>query len=216
MTAKRHHSTWASVQVVNFIKALKAHVVSLVGDDEQAIRDTIEGEVDLDGLVSGLLEERAILLAEAVALKALAAARTEAARDKIARAERIESLIAEGLRAASQDQVKVVNGTCSIVAGGLSVEVTDEAIVPFEYFKPKLETGLLRTALLNIEAKRKALEERKAEAERDGNAAASLACIKAMEALQPIPGAQLKRGVDTLQIRSVKSKVKGESEKEAA
>lgn len=126
---------WAAECGVKFVKALRARLEA-VTDDEAAIRDTIEGEVDVDPIMEKLIALRQEQKALAAAHRDLARGYAEAARADEAREEKIKALILECLQEAGQDQWKGVAGTASIRAGGWSVEVLEPAHIPFQYMKP--------------------------------------------------------------------------------
>ncbi len=139
---------WRAEQQVRFIKHLRARLAAVTDGDEEAIRDTIEGEVDLDPILNKLLASRHEALARAKGLKEYAEKVMEAVQASTAYADRIEGIIYEGLEAAGVTSWQGLLGSCSIVPGGKSVNVLEESKVPFEFWKPVLDKAAVRKQLL--------------------------------------------------------------------
>lgn len=133
--SKPINSRWAAEQVVRFMKALRSKLEAQVGDDEVAIRDTIEGEVDVDPVMEKLIGLRQEAKAMAASRKELAKTYNEAAGADIERERKTKALMLECLQAAGIDKWKGVAGSVSILGGGWSTEITDAAKVPLQYMK---------------------------------------------------------------------------------
>lgn len=141
-------------------------------DDDDAIRDTLEGETDLPTVISRLIES----IEGDEGLKE--GAKEAAARIK-ARAERFERRI-EAKRALIQQAIEIADmktplelpaGTVSLSKGSPKLVITDEAAIPAEYWKAS-EPTLNRTAV-----------------------------TAALKAKTAVPGATLSNGQPTLTIR---------------
>ncbi len=141
-------SRWAAEQGVSFIKALRGRIEAMVGDDEQAIRDTIEGEVDVDPIMEKLIGLRQEAKAMAASRKELAQRYAEACKADEARAEKVETLILECLQASGQEQWKGAAGTASIRQGSWSCEILDATHIPLQYMKPVPNVAMIKEDLM--------------------------------------------------------------------
>jgi hypothetical protein len=203
-------SAWAAEHQVKFLKHLRGRLETVVeGDDAlEVIRDTIEGEVDIDAIFNALLGSRAETLARAEGLKTYIA-ELQGSVDAAERyAERVKTLIYEALVSAGQDGWKGLKGSVSITPGGKSVEVINEALVPHKYWKrpdPVLDKQAIRPLALEAEKQREEIagdasltdEERK----------------KKLAAVVGIPGVTVKTGEPTLTIRKPSGARKAKAEK---
>jgi hypothetical protein len=173
---------WHAELKLRALKSLRGHIEGLVGDDEQALKDTIEGAVDLDQLLGALvgLRQEATLLAEA--RLDLARQYRRAADDAYVRAEKIEGMIFDALTAACQQKWAGPAGTCSIRRGSVSCEITNPMVIPFEFHKSAPDVAAIKEAL---------------------KGAAVLSGAKNFSEFTDIsmPGARLVRGPDTISIR---------------
>jgi hypothetical protein len=129
---------------------LKEQLREIAGDDVDAIRDTIEGEIDLRGLICLAAEQNALDVAQVNGIAGLI-------DDLRARKDRIEKRI--GMRrvailaAMSSGEIKSLEtpaGTISRKAVPPSVLILDEAAIPADYWKPsdpKLDKKAVADAL---------------------------------------------------------------------
>lgn len=154
--AKTIETRWAAECAIRFMKALRGKIESLVGDDEEVIRDTIEGATDVDPVMEALIRLRNEAEALCKARRALAQDYQSAARANEAQGEKIEGLILECLRACGRDEWKGVAGTTYIREGSWSTEIERPDLVPLRYQKavPNVEMikGELGALRLELEA----------------------------------------------------------------
>jgi hypothetical protein len=143
-------SLWSAQAALKFLKSLRAHVEALVGDDEAAIRDTIEGEADVDALLGDLIAHRQSALAMAEARRALAKRYSSAATADEERAEKIEGMILEALQAAGQEKWSGPAGTVGVRAGSWSVQITNPMHVPLNYQVAEVSKKRLKEELEGI------------------------------------------------------------------
>ena len=146
-SAQLRDSLWSAESALRFIKNLRNHVAALVGDDEAAIRDTIEGECDLDLLIGTLIGHRQQALAMSKARRELAAQYASAAKADEERATKIEGMMLEALQAAGQERWTGPAGTLGIRNGSWSVQITNEMGVPFEYKTAEISKKRIRDEL---------------------------------------------------------------------
>ena len=203
---------WAAECGVRFLKCLRGKIEGMT-DDEEVIRDTIEGAADVDSIMETLIGERQTANALAEARKGVAKSYSEAAKADALRAEKIEGLILEGLQASGQDKWSGVAGTASIRVGGLSVDIIHPELVPLQYTKPVPDTAAIRQVLLDayssltadgvtiVDLKRMAIE-----AEIEGAVNIDVSKVDSNDLVMAIlchtvPGCRLVRGEKTLAIR---------------
>lgn len=115
---------------------LKAHLREIAGDDVEAIADTIEGEIDLRGLICLAAEQNALDVAQVNGIAGLI-------EDLRARKDRIEKRIAMRrvaiLAAMASGEIKTIEtpaGTISRKAVPPSVLILEESAIPAEFWKP--------------------------------------------------------------------------------
>lgn len=115
---------------------LKAHLREIAGDDVDVIRDTLEGEIDLRGLICLAAEQNALDVAQVNGVAALINVLQ-------ARKGRIEKRIAMRrvaiLAAMASGEIKSIEtpaGTISRKAVPPSVLILEEASIPAEFWKP--------------------------------------------------------------------------------
>jgi hypothetical protein len=179
---------WHQHLKLQALKSLRGHLDGLT-DDEQTIRDTIEGETDLDALIGNLIALRQDALAIAEARKDLARRYREGATEQEIRAERIEEMIHQALVAASQHAWSGPVGTASIKRGSISCEITDPMQVPIAYQKAEPDKAAIKRALTEM-------------AKCSGIAGKLFEVFTAAD----LPGARLVRGPDSLMIKIPGSK----------
>ena len=156
----------------------KAAAVSLLlsckealGDDEQAIADTIEGETNLVEAISAAVARLNEIEAHQNGLKDYAKALRERGERLEAQTERIRQAIANALDATGLAKLELAHATLSLRKAAPKLGVVNEADIPAKYFvdqAPKLD----RKALLD-----------------------------ALKANETVPGATLANGAPTLSVR---------------
>lgn len=145
------HSDIAKVQrELDAAKVLREQIADLAQGDEDFIRDTLEGEMDFEWIVSKLLGE--IGEDEALA-KGIEGYEAELAARKQRLANRAKlkrSLICTALEIAGRKTMELDVGTVTLSAVKAKAIVTEEADIPAEFFKPqppKLDQTALSAAL---------------------------------------------------------------------
>ena len=115
---------------------LKAHLREIAGDDVDVIRDTLEGEIDLRGLICLAAEQNALDVAQVNGIASLI-------DDLRARKDRIEKRIAMRrvaiLAAMASGEIKTIEtpaGTISRKAVPPTVLILEESAIPAEFWKP--------------------------------------------------------------------------------
>ena len=145
------HSDVAKVQrELEAAKVLREQIADLAQGDEEFIRDTLEGEMDFEGIVSKLLgeigEDEALAKGIEVYEAELAARKQRLAN----RAKLKRSLICTALEIAGRKTMELSAGTVTLSAVKPKAIVTEEADIPAEFFKPqppKLDQAALSAAL---------------------------------------------------------------------
>lgn len=197
-------TVWDASQELAFVKYVRSEL-DKVTDDEDALRDTLEGELEVgqfDGIMNTLVHEYHTANAIAEGRRAYASQLAEAAKASEEYAGRIKAMIDQGMRDALQDSWKGVTGTISVTQGRLGVEVTDETKL-FEYMKPVLQKSLLNEAMLARHANYEAIM---------NEATLSAAEKKAAIAKLPvIEGAEVVRNPDFIVIRKPAGKKKADA-----
>lgn len=161
----------AAIREIDAAKVIKANIASLT-DDSDTIRDTLEGETNLDGIIRALL----ISIEDDKGLRdsANATARTIANRAGRfeARIDAKRELIRLAMELAEWTSKEFDVATVTMKKAAPALQVTKEEDIPAEFWKPG-KPSIDRTALL-----------------------------KALKAERTIEGAQLKNGAPVLDIRS--------------
>lgn len=131
-------------------KVLREQISDLAQGDEEFIRDTLEGEMDFEGIVRKLV-------AEIGEDEALAAGVNKYAEELAARKQRLtnraklkRSLVCTALEISGRKKMELDVGTVALSAVNPKAIVTEEADVPAEFFKPqppKLDQTALTAAL---------------------------------------------------------------------
>lgn len=158
-------------EAIKAADVLKAHLREIAGDDLEVIADTMEGEIDLRGLIALAAEQNTIDTAIANGISGML-------KDLSERRERIQKRVdmrrAAILAAMAAGEIKTIEtpaGTLTRKAVPPSVLIVDEAAIPSEYWKavdPKLDKRAVGEAL---------------------------------KAGKQVPGAQMSNGGETLQIK---------------
>lgn len=151
---------------------LKAHLRTIAGDDEDAIRDTIEGEIDLAGLLAMAAAQNVTDEAMAEGINAVMVK----LRDRKERIEkRVDMRRAAMLAAMTAGEIRKLEtpaGTLSRKAVPPSALILSEAEIPADYWKPA-DPKLDKRAVL-----------------------------EALKAGTKVPGAMLSNGGETLAVRT--------------
>ena len=115
---------------------LKEQLREIAGDDLDVIRDTMEGEIDLRGLISLAAEQN---LADAAIVTGVDDAMSRLRERKERYEKRIAMRRAAILAAMASGEIKNLEtpaGTLTRKAVPPSVLIVDEAAIPSEYWKP--------------------------------------------------------------------------------
>lgn len=138
-----------AIKDIDAIKALRAGIEALT-DDEDAVRDTLDGEVDLTSLVTRLLDS---INADEALMEGITgyARRLKARADRYkARVEAKRALIQQAMEISMRRSIETPVATVSIRKVAAKVVVTDETKVPAEFWKrppPELDKRALLAAL---------------------------------------------------------------------
>jgi len=169
MTEHIDHKLHLAIQAAD---VLKLQLKEIVGDDLDTIRDTIEGEIDLRGLIALAVQQNVIDEAQVDGIDALIG-KLEARRERIE--EHIELrrvAILTAMQSGEIDKLVTPAGTISRKALPRSALILMESEIPADYWKPQ-EPKLDKKAVL-----------------------------EALKAGTSVPGAQLSNGGTTIQIRT--------------
>lgn len=132
------------------MKVLRAQISDMADGDEDFIRDTLEGETDLEGLVRTLLASIGEDEAHEAGLKAYLD-EMKARKDRFAkRADTKRALIANALEIAGQNKIETDVATVTLSASKPKAIITEEGDIPSDYWKPqapKLDLTALSAAL---------------------------------------------------------------------
>ncbi len=129
---------------------LKAHLREIAGDDVEAIADTIEGEIDLRGLISLAAEQN---LADAAIVTGVDDAMSRLRERKERYEKRIAMRRAAILAAMASGEIKNLEtpaGTLTRKAVPPSPVYYDESMIPSEFWKPsdpRLDKAAVKEAL---------------------------------------------------------------------
>lgn len=131
-------------------KTLLANIRAVIGDDEQAAADAIEGETNLDLALSAALERVSEIETMIAAIKAREASLKER-RDRLDRqASLIRTAMGEALEQAGLKRMELPEATLSLRPLPQKALVIDEASIPSQFWKradPKLDLRALAMAL---------------------------------------------------------------------
>ena len=132
------------------MKVLRSQISDMADGDDDFIRDTLEGETDLEGLVGKLLASIGEDEAHEAGLK-FYLDDMKARKDRFGkRADTKRALIANALEIAGQKKVETPFATVTLTAVKPKAIVTEEADIPTDYWKPqapKLDLTALSAAL---------------------------------------------------------------------
>lgn len=145
------HSDVAKVQrELAAAKVLREQIADLAQGDEDFIRDTLEGEMDFEGIVGKLLGEIGEDEALAKGIEGYEAELAARKQRLSNRAKLKRSLICTALEIAGRKTMELDVGTVTLSAVKAKAIVTEEADIPAEFFKPqppKLDQSALSAAL---------------------------------------------------------------------
>jgi hypothetical protein len=145
------HSDIAKVaREIEAARVLREQIADLAQGDEDFIRDTLEGETDLDGIVRSLIAGIGEDEAMADGIDAYAK-ELDARKDRMTKRAKLKrSLICSALEIAGRKTMETDVGTVTLSAVKAKAIVTEEADIPAEFFKPqppKLDQSALSAAL---------------------------------------------------------------------
>lgn len=131
-------------------RVLREQIAQLAEGDEEFIRDTLEGEVDLDAVVRALLvsdgEDEAMEAGLAGYIDTLKGRKERIAK----RREMKRALMASAIEISGRPKIELDIGTVAAARVAPSVITTEEADIPAEFWKaqpPKLDKRKLADAL---------------------------------------------------------------------
>ena len=131
-------------------KLLREQIADLAGGDEDFIRDTLEGETNLDEILNMLLDQEALDAAMVRAINATASTLADRKKRIEKRIETARTLMATGLEIAGITKFEGTSGTVSVSEKKPSVIVTDESELPSRFWKqpdPVVDKTLLNAAV---------------------------------------------------------------------
>lgn len=153
-------------------RALLANIHDVVGDDDEAILGTVEGETNLIEVITRAVERLDELESHDEALAGLVKS-YNARRDRLQnQGELLRAAISVALEAAGLKRLELPQATLTIKATPPSAVITDEAALPSKFWKPS-DPKLDKRAVL-----------------------------AALKEGETVPGATLSNGGTTLQVRS--------------
>lgn len=137
-------------RAVEAMKVLREQIADMAEGDEEFIRDTLEGETDLEGLVRSLLASIGEDEAHEAGLKTYID-EMKARKDRFGkRADAKRALIANALEIAGQKKIETDIATVTLSAVRPKAVITEEAEIPSGFWKaqaPKLDLAGLTAAL---------------------------------------------------------------------
>lgn len=149
-TRRRPDFVRDAIKEIEAVRVLREHIADLAAGDEDVIRDTLEGETDLDGLVAALVASIGEDEAHSEGLKTYEGALALRRKKFDDRAAYKRTLIATALEIAARPTIETDAGTVSLKPVPPKALVTEEADVPAEFWKPtppKLDRSALLAAL---------------------------------------------------------------------
>lgn len=118
-------------------KALRESIAIMAGEDEETIRDTIEGETGLHEAIAGvmvLIREQEILAAGIdVILKTMSARLSRAE----ARISRYRAAIEQAMQIGELKSLALPEATLTLKIVPPKLEIVDEAKIPSQFWKPR-------------------------------------------------------------------------------
>jgi chromosome segregation ATPase len=150
--------------------SLLANIRDVIGDDEEAEQDAIEGETNLKELVGEAVDRINTLKGFGEAIDQQIT-KLEIRRERFKnQAELLKTAISSAMSTAEVDRLELPNATLSIKAVAPKAIITDEAAIPSKFWKPS-DPRLDKKAVLD-----------------------------ALKANEAVPGATLSNGSTTLQV----------------
>jgi len=139
-----------AIKDIEAAKVLREQIGALADGDPDFIRDTLEGEIDFEGIVRSLLasigEDEAMVSGLKTYMEDLAGR-----RDRIVNRIGLKrSLIAAALEISDRPKMELDVGTISLTKTAPKALVSEEADIPAEFWKPqppKLDLKALAAAL---------------------------------------------------------------------
>ena len=190
--------------------ALKHQLREAFGDEQDLVlvRDTIEGETDLDGAVDKVLEQMAMDIANVQGLEKFET--TMAARRKRI-SDRVETMRSMLLNAMDILEVPRIERPIALLTKrgtAPKLLITDEAAIPTMFFKrpePELSkaalTGALKDRRDTLEQKLAELDNQREEGAIDDEDTFADMRDSLLAAFPPIPGAELDNGSVAIQVK---------------
>lgn len=124
-------------QEIQAAKVLRANIADLIGDDDEALRDTLEGETTLHELIEAAVADISKDVANIAGLKAHIAKLTER---KTRLEERVSAFRQSILTAMDMALIKTKEtplATLSRCRVPASAIITDEALIPAKHWRPQ-------------------------------------------------------------------------------
>lgn len=137
-------------QEVRAAKVLRANLADLIGDDDEALRDTLEGETSLHELIEAAINDISKDLAFIAGLKEHIAQLTERKSRLEDRVTSFRQSILTAMEMAVIQKKETPLATLSRKALPPSAVITDEALIPAEFWKaqdPVLDKKAVTDAL---------------------------------------------------------------------
>lgn len=131
-------------------RTLLLNVKDVIGDDEDAIADAIEGETNLREAIADVLERILELEAHEEAISLRVKALIERRSRFSMQAERMRTALSVAMATAGIKKLELPDATVSLRAVPQSVVANEEADIPSEFWKaqpPKLDKAALLKAL---------------------------------------------------------------------
>jgi hypothetical protein len=131
-------------------KTLLAQLADIIGDDQQAAADLVEGETSLNEAIDAAVQK---LVEDTAAVRGLKSMIEDLTRRQVRLEERIKNFrtaLSVALEQAGRKSVEHPAVTISLRAVAASVAITDEAAVPSRFWKagePRLDKHALLEAL---------------------------------------------------------------------
>lgn len=150
---------------------LKSQLREIAGDDEDTLRDTIEGEIDLAGLISMAAQQNVFDVANADGLAAFIKQLSERKARIEKRIEMRRVAILTAMQSGEIRKLETPGGTITRKAVPPSVLILEESEIPGEFWKPS-DPKLDRKAVAD-----------------------------ALKSGREVPGAVMSNGSETIQVR---------------
>lgn len=131
-------------------KALRESIAAVIGDDEETVRDTIEGETGLHEAIASVMEairEDQIMIE---GLKAMISSLDERQSRLESRVARCRAAIEQAMQIGEIKTLPLPDATLTLKAVAPKLEILDEAKIPAQFWKPsdpKLDRKAVADAL---------------------------------------------------------------------